>query len=234
MPAIPRVLHQGLAADKPAADATLNQGWLYYETDTGILQQSWNGVWVQINVPEISNVTVKIAEQVIGAGGVTSIAFNSIPQTFSTLRVEITAAADTAQSPSGLSYNSLLMQINGDATAAHYRDVHAWLAKEAAGGCEQGADSSSASPLVLGVVADPRTQEPNIPGQTVIELPDYASTLFGKTGYVRSTATPATYSLGHVSGPFYWNQTVGITDLVFTLAAGKFVEGSRARLYGIH
>lgn len=50
MPSIARAFHQGLAADKPTADATLNQGWLYFETDTGKLMQSWAGVWVQVNV----------------------------------------------------------------------------------------------------------------------------------------------------------------------------------------
>lgn len=232
MPSVARVLHQGLAADKPSADAAVNQGWLYYETDTGQLKQSWNGAWVTVNAGAFANVTTKLDQQTVGGGGAANITFSGISAAYSRLRVEIVGASDTAASGSGLSYNAVLMTINGDTTDAHYRFMARYISDHADNTYEEATYAVATHELPVGVVADPRVEEANIPGRSVIDILDYANTQFGKVGQFWQGTNASTDYIVEARGAFWWNQLAAISSLVFKPQVGNFVEGTVARLYG--
>lgn len=224
MPSVARVLHQGVAADKPSADASLNQGWVYFETDTGLLQQSWNGVWSTISSPETTNVTVKLGEVIVPGGGAPTIHFPTISGSYRMLRLDgvlrSTAAAYTTEAHA---------TINSDGGANYDRSVIFAV------------DTTLGSVSLLGETDITLT---SVPGATapvgafatiVVEFPDYANAAMNKTYRSRCG-----YQGQHVATDFgqfqtvgYWLSTAAITDLVVTPLAGDWAEHSRVSLYGI-
>lgn len=222
MPSVARVLHQGLAVDKPTADATLNQGWMYFESDTGMLKQSWNGAWTDVVTPHTD---IKIGEVVVGAGGQASIDFAAIPGTFTHLQL-IGNGRGTAAS----TVTAVQMRFNGDSGSNYdYEQLYANDGNPAAG---------------YEVLGDTSMQLMQLPASSSTAgyassahatIADYANAVFHKSmlTHMPIQRTAGTGNMFDATLVGFWHSTSPITDIHLFCGAGNFAEGTKVSLYGI-
>lgn len=171
----------------------------------------------------VDNSAVVLIASVTTSGSQATVTFNNISGVFSALRIEYQCRSTAAVSTTGLS-----LEINADATAAHYTSAAYMLG---GGGAGQGVVASS----TVGSFVN------NIPGSSVtagyvaagsIRLNAYAGTTFDKR-FNHSGAYAQTGNSDIVlQSSGLWLSTAAITRLDFTLSSGNFVDGSTFVLYG--
>ena len=158
----------------------------------------------------------KIAETELGTAAAT-ISFASIPGSFSSLRLLLTARSNLAAV-----IDSLKLFANGDTTAANYKYKFFYGTTTTA--YASGADSA------VGHVPG-NTATANEAGSVEILLPHYAKTTFRKVFQAQyySPGTPVSGLVNTV-----WLNTAAITDLQLALpASAQFMAGTVATLYGM-
>jgi hypothetical protein len=218
---------QGLAASRPAAAAS-NQSFYYLATDTngGTLYQSTGSAWVQLapGVSAASGAMTKISATTLATAAAT-ILLSSIPQSYSELRLVVTARSDAATSNTDLT-----VQLNGD-TGANYdhEQLYATNATTTAGG-----NAGLTAAYVGGMPA--ATATTGIASTSIITLPQYAGTtwqkeIYGEGGEKINTIVSGFYlRIRHN----WWRNAAAVTSLTLAPASGNFVSGTVAILYGIN
>ena len=163
-----------------------------------------------------------IATFTVGSGGLSSLTFSSIPQTYKHLQIR--AIARNTRAATG---NSLLaFQFNGVTSGYTYHFLTGdGTSATAAGGTAQ-------TYAYLGNQA--RANElANVFDPSVIDILDYANTNKNKTVRVLSGVEQnATISLITL-GSSMWNNTNAITSIELKPGAGSFVQYSSFALYGV-
>jgi hypothetical protein len=156
----------------------------------------------------------------VGAGGVSSITFSSIPSTYKHLQIRA-FARDTIESAGDLRW-----QFNGD-TALNYSFHELYtngstVSSFGYGGTGYGNLSNWASYL----------SQTNQFSVAIIDILDYANTSKYKTGRAiggRDNNGSGTLELASMS----WRNTAAISSIYFYLTAGNFAQYTQLALYGI-
>jgi hypothetical protein len=164
-----------------------------------------------------NNFMEPIASTLVGAGGVSTIIFNDIPQTYKHLQVRtmcLTSASAT----------DVKAQFNGD-TGSNYALHLFW-----GNGSAASAGAYTAQTYAVAGITSITTANP---ASGVIDILDYANT--NKYTTVRTLSGSDTNGVGGFiffeSG--VWMNTTAITSLILAPYSGTFNQYSRFSLYGI-
>jgi hypothetical protein len=158
-----------------------------------------------------------IATTTVGAGGVGSITFSSIPSTYSHLQVRYMTLTNTTSAPTTLQFNS-------DTTGSNYR-YHILFGSS--GGAAAGSGTTAYAPVFQGGSI--------YPGVGVLDILDYANTNKYTTvrnldGYDTNGTGAAIGAIGLTSD--LWVNTAAITSITF-VANTTFNQYTQFALYGI-
>lgn len=160
-----------------------------------------------------------IYTQTVGAGGVSSITFNNIPQTFTDLKVEVSArATDT-------SYPALAMDFNGNNSASYSRTT----LYNASGSVGSSRNSTTYFDEAGNVPGTGTTS--NTFGIITIYIHNYTSSNY-KTILVDNVGeTNGTSPIAQTFLAGLWRQTAAVTKLDF--GGMTFAQYTTFSLYGI-
>lgn len=165
-----------------------------------------------------------ISKQTLGVTTAT-IAFATIPNTYSGLMIQLQGRANDA-----VSAELLEIQFNAD-TAAHYDSQGTQAAGSGASTNQEAIASTSG---VVGYLTG--TSAPaNTPASNTIYIPNYAGAVWNKQWLAEfslqtGTASGQTYTGTWCGG---WRSNAAITGIVLFGASGSFLTGTVACLYGI-
>jgi hypothetical protein len=164
----------------------------------------------------MGNTLKKIQTVTVGAGGASTIVFNSIPQTYTDLKIVVS-------SRNSLDDASFFVRPNGATTNLSARDV-------------RGSGSSTQSindPSIFASCMVPSSYTASVFGNGEVYISNYTSSNFKSIsidGVAENNATGTTMSLA--AG--LWSSTAAITSITLIAGSnGNFVQYSTATLYGI-
>lgn len=159
----------------------------------------------------------RIDQQVVAGATTTTITFSSIPQTFSSLRLDLTSVGSGANDNASLTFN-------GD-TGAHYAFNELYT----------GGGFPTPSTLAFGNQAQTNLNVIQVgastsPCTSSIDIYNYTSAIWGKNvEYHNATAVTQLILVGSA----LWSNIAPLTSITITISADHFVAGSIATLYGI-
>lgn len=159
-----------------------------------------------------------ISTVTVGAGGAASIAFTSIPQTFTDLLLVLSLRANDT----GTSWIGGNLTINGVTTNQTERYLYG-----------NGSTASSTSASTIEFFANSGSSTANTFGNASIYIPNYASTTTNKSysqDLVTENNSATAFQLIHAG---LWSSTAAITSLSYALPSNNLVQYSTASLYGI-
>jgi hypothetical protein len=161
----------------------------------------------------------KIATVTVGAGGAATMAFSSIPQTYTDLIIKISLRDTNAAV-----YQFSNVTFNGSTSgySVRYLEGNGSAASSYAG-------SGSALSLMLGNGANGTA---NIFGNTDFYIPNYTSSNAKSLSVDQVNENNATSAFALLQAGL-WTGTAPITSISIGLGAGNFVQYSTATLYGI-
>lgn len=197
----------------PANPAT---GQPIYETDTG-LEAYWSGAaWAY--PPQL------IAKQVLAASAA-SVTFSGIPQSFTNLRLLISARSDG----SGVSgYDSAYLQFNG-VTAATYNWNTIWSTQGS--GAVSATGSNSVTSMQCAEIWNSHFGTAGR-GIAAIDIPNYSSPN-GLRSFTSQSAASDAGTAGITQAYSGCSQITGaITSLTVLMGTGNFISPSEFSLYG--
>lgn len=169
-----------------------------------------------------------IATYTVGSGGQSFIEFTSIPQTYKSLELRISARGAVSNT-----HITTLIQANGD-TGANYTGAELYKDGNNSGGTGHAVGETYIS---YGPFLPANQQSANIFGVGLIEIAEYTNTNMKKSFLIRTgydnnaTGTP---SWGHIlMRQGLWNSTSAITSLKLTPSTGSWAQYSIFALYGL-
>ena len=170
-----------------------------------------------------NNFMEPIATTIVGSGGVNSVVFNDIPQTYKHLQIRILSR----DARSGVSVNSVFTNLNSD-----FGTNYSQHGLYGSGSAAFATGSASQNYGVLHQEAS-GSAAANVFGAGIIDILDYANknkytTMRGLTGYDdNSTGRVALWSS-------VWLDMSAVTSITFSNSTGaNFLQYSRFSLYGI-
>jgi hypothetical protein len=174
----------------------------------------------------------KIERVVVPTGGSASIDFQSIPQTFHTLRLDI--FGKTEEAGGGTYWEHLVARLNNDGGANYSYFSHVFYN---AGGSEYWSSSDAADSMFAGVlVSSEATVVANSFGNNTIEIVNYSSPSYKKALKAFGVAfakAGGDFLYGNSGG--FWTSTDAVNRITLTTEGGSdFAEGSVFTLYGIN
>ncbi len=165
-----------------------------------------------------------IASTTVGAGGVSSVTFSSIPQTYTHLQIRSINRDTGGDAVNGTAFQ---VRFNGD-TGSNYR-THTILG------------SGSGTPSAFTTVSQDRiflfgsvfsTAGANVFSANTVDILDYTNT--NKNTTVRSLAGWNDNSIGEMCfGSGLWMNTAAITSITVYMFNNNFAQYSSIALYGI-
>ena len=158
-----------------------------------------------------------ISSQTVGAGGVASVTFSSIPQNYTDLIINISAR----DSASGGSY----MQINGATTNYNEKLLYG------AGGSAFSANQATTN-IGWCFLLNSSTTTTSTYASSQCYIPNYTSSANKYLCSESLSEDNATNSNIYINSAT-WANTAAITSLIFTSSAGTFQQYSTFYLYGI-
>lgn len=160
--------------------------------------------------------------EVVTTGSQSTISFTSIPATFRSLQLVVTGRSTTAAA-----VIDVALQFNGD-VGANYDTAQT---NRFATNVNRGSTS-----LKVGVIAA-ASQAAGVACSFVSYIPDYRGTAFQKTVSSMSALKVGVSSDNEITGYYaiggFWRSTAAISSILLAPAAGNFVDGTVASLYGI-
>jgi len=172
----------------------------------------------------MSNTFVKISTVTVGSGGAASIAFTSIPQTYTDLKL-VTSLRGAAAAVRG----TVRVTFNGISTNYSGRTVRGYD--------NTTTDSTTSSTSYFDIWRIPAaTNTASVFSNDEIYLPNYASSNY--KSFAADNTSETNLSSGNTNylsmSSGLWSNTAAITSITFVIAdATNFVEYSTATLYGI-
>lgn len=160
----------------------------------------------------MANTMIKLQTVVVGASGASSIDFTSIPQTFTDLKIVISAIPASS--------DSLLISFNNSTSSFTNRYIEG-----------SGAAASSGSNAQSGRYAGYALGSSQV-NSTEVYIPNYTSA--NNKSYsidVVSEANQTTAYSDLIAG--LWSNTAAITSVKFNFVTANFAQYSTATLYGI-
>jgi hypothetical protein len=168
----------------------------------------------------MANTLKKIQTVTVGSGGAASMDFTSIPQTYTDLKIVVSARWDQSGSTTfGLKFNS--------STTGYSRR---WLYGN---GASAASSNDTSGPLPVADNTMPGTNyTASVFGSVDIYIPNYTSANYksvSSDGVSENNGTTAFQTL--TAG--LWSNTAAITDISLTNFSGGFVQYTTATLYGV-
>tara|TARA_R110000868_G_scaffold400297_1_gene674584 strand:- start:683 stop:1261 length:579 start_codon:yes stop_codon:yes gene_type:complete len=165
-----------------------------------------------------------IATSVVGAGGVSTVTFSSIPSTYKHLQIRCINRDTTSTYQS----NDLYMNFNGD-TASNY-SFHRLYGT----GASVAADSGATQTYMLVGQQATNLSGASMFGANVIDIFEYTNTSIYKT----SRSLGGVDLNGNTDGRMMlqsgnWRNTAAITSITFRATTGNLAQYSHFALYGI-
>ena len=164
-----------------------------------------------------------IYTQTVGSGGASSITFNNIPQTFTDLKVVISARGSNANI-----YTQLYMYINGDTSSTNYSSTLMQGTGTSSASYRESNMSRGSAGLIEGSTATSSTF-----GSSEIYIPNYSGSNYKswmQDDVVENNATAAFLDIY----ANLWRNTAAITTLQFNAITGPTIlQYSTFSLYGI-
>ena len=161
----------------------------------------------------------KIASNTVGAGGVASVTFSSIPSTYTDLLVKV-----SARCAAGGAFSGLVIAFNG--SSANY--TLKWLGDAGGGAVSYNYGSFGYNHLFY-ITGDGATADTFANGE--IYLPNYASSNYKSLSADGANENNASGIYQGVSAGL-WSSTAAINSLTFTSGA-NFKQYSTFTLYGV-
>jgi hypothetical protein len=157
---------------------------------------------------------VKLQTVTVGSGGSATIEFSSIPQTYTDLKIVVSARSTNADAT-----DHLFVKPNNSAVNMTQR----WI---------RGTGSAVSSSTIVRFAIPGATATASVFGNTELYFPNYNSANFksfsGETVQENNTTEAFQYLCA-----FLWSDTTAITSLVLSLSNGNFAQYSTATLYGV-
>ena len=170
-----------------------------------------------------SGVLVPIQTITVGAGGVASVIFDYIPQTFTDLVIEASSRLDA--NPESSPWSSFKVFFNGDTSTLYsYTALY---------GTGSGAGSERASTQTVSQAGwtSSSAATSSVFGSAKIHIPNYTSANYKAFIADAVSENNATASIQTMVAGLY-RSTNAITSVTFTRAGANFVAGSTFTLYG--
>lgn len=178
-------------------------------------------------MPTIDNTYTKIATVTVGAGGISSIDFPSIPATYTDLKLVFSLR--TSNDNGGRDY--IMIRFNGSGSSYSYK----WLGAYDNNSLVSGSSASTDYQKVF--VVDANDSGSNIFGNGEIYIPNYTTSgnKVSSANYVSENNTTSTWLNGLNAG--LWSNSSAINQITIypysPTPTGTFVQYSTATLYGI-
>ena len=156
----------------------------------------------------------------VGSGGLSSITFSAIPQTYTHLQIRFIARESGATTT-----DNFAMQLNGD-SGSNYA-YHILYGDGSSAAATAGTSATSMAQFrIAGASATS-----GVFGAAVIDIMDYAVTTKNKT--IRTLGGADNNGSGIVSfNSGLWMNTAAVNSLVLTAGSGNFAQYSNFSLYG--
>jgi hypothetical protein len=171
----------------------------------------------------MANTYVAIQTVTVGSGGVGSIAFTSIPQTYTDLIVKLSARGSYAGGGTANNY----LTFNSSATS--YNDVSLFGNGASISSFTQGTGTTTR--IYAGSIQND-SWTANIFGDFECYIPNYATANYKPVSMDDATEYNATGARMYLQSGL-WSNTAAITSITFTPELGTFLQYSTATLYGI-
>ena len=162
---------------------------------------------------------VKIASVAVGAGGVASVTFNSIPQTYTDLVVKTSARS----TKSGNLDDNFSLQPNGSGSNFSWRWVYT------NGSSALSANGTNPYGAIYGTAA---AATANTFGNSEAYITNYTGSTFKSMSIDNANENNATANIINLVA-FLWSDTAPITSLTIDAGGGDIVQYSTFTLYGI-
>ena len=157
----------------------------------------------------------------VGSGGVSSVTFSSIPNTYTDLVVKVSVRS----SSSGQGYG-LYCRFNND-SSGNYSWI--WLRGV---GSSAGSGGNTGSSLILTGLLDTNGDTSNTFSSHEIYIPNYTSSNYKSTTSDNVTENNGTTAFAYMVAGL-WSATAAITSITLSPASDNFVQYSTFYLYGI-
>jgi hypothetical protein len=172
-----------------------------------------------------------IASQVVGSGGASSITFSSIPNTYTDLKLVISARTNGTGSGYGNSYDVFYLTFNGVGSG------YSWInLGDSGSGGTMGAVSGTATAqtsLYFGLVnANGSYGTSNTFCNNELYIPNYTSSNYKSVSADSVMEQNASWSPAALFAGL-WSNTAAINSITITLDANALVQYSTFYLYGI-
>jgi len=161
---------------------------------------------------------IKIASSTVGAGGVASVTFSSIPQTGYTDLVVKASLRTTSGNT-----DATIMSFNGSTTGYTARVLE---------GTGSGFNAFAPTPQYFAGTYQPSNYTASIFSSHDIYIPNYTSSNSKSWSVDSTTENNATASIIDLTAGV-WANSSAITSIVFSLAQGNIAQYSTFTLYGI-
>lgn len=160
-----------------------------------------------------------LATVTVPSGGVASVTFAGIPNTYKHLQIRTIAKSTSTASQGDLTFN-------GD-TGSNY----AWH-QLFGNGSSAGADNSTSRANIVGVASLVTSSNANVFSASIVDILDYANTTKNKT--VRHLVGQEDNSTGVISlNSGLWQNTAAINTITITARSNAIAQFSQFTLYGV-
>lgn len=162
----------------------------------------------------------KISTVSVGAGGVASIDFNSIPGTMTDLLILLSVRGSvSAQS------DEMLLTFNGSTSGYSYKQMYG-------SGSSPGSGGNGSAAFIAGLWQNLNTSTTSAFGSSSIYIPNYSGSTTKSITAENVSETNATGAYSSISTGF-WTGTSAITSLSLKFGSGTIQQYSSATLYGV-
>lgn len=154
------------------------------------------------------------------SGSAASIAFSSIPQSYTHLQLWVSAQTTHT------SAENILLRFNSDSGNNYH-----WQIVQASNTSVTGTQALLTSSIVPGSAV--HSSATARPASCTVFIPEYAKTNFHKTAMTMSGRSIDNTSILLQNFYGHWNNTAAITTVSLHLTTGSFATGTVATLYGL-
>jgi hypothetical protein len=163
----------------------------------------------------------KIATYTVGSGGIASIDFLNIPQTYTDLVIKLSARSNGG-------FANMQIQFNGDTTAGNYN----WRYIRGTGAAANSSAGGSTEPSIYLGEASANGDTANTFGNHEIYIPNYTSSNRKSVSTDAVSENNGTTAYTHLIADI-WNSTSPITSIKIYSGTGNLVQHTTAHLYGV-
>jgi hypothetical protein len=168
-----------------------------------------------------------IYTQTVGSGGVNTVTFNNIPQTFTDLLIKVSARGDTTNSDIGITgFQTHYLRLNNNLSNLH---TSRYLLAD---GSTVSSSAAGAETIWRAPGSTNSSDTSNTFSNGEIYIPNYTNSNF-KSAIGDIVGENNGSTSGIMLGSYLFQSTSAVTRIDFLASSGNFVQYSTFSLYGI-